>query len=224
MMTSDLNDLRRQLVDTYRDLEQAGLAPGRSGNVSMRVDPGFLITPTGIGPRALQPEQVVLLAPDGSPAAGQARPSSEWPMHAALYAARPGVNAVVHCHSRYATILACARRAIPAVHYMIAAAGAAEIPLAPYATFGSEGLARNVVQALQSGNACLLANHGQLAVAGSLGEALALAQDVEELAAVYWGCLAIGETHVLAEAEMTAVSTAFADYGQQPGTGEGRVD
>lgn len=140
----------------------------------------------------------------------QLRPSSEWQMHADIYRVKPDISAIVHCHSPYATILACARKSIPAMYYMEAAAGGREIPLADYATFGSKALAEAILQALSSTTACLLANHGQLSVATDLESALTLAELVEEQAHCYWGTLAIGGPVLLDE-----VLTAFASYGQQ---------
>ncbi len=136
-------------------------------------------------------------------------------MHAAIYQAREDVNAVVHCHSRHATILACAHMAIPPLHYMIAVADASEIPLAPYATFGTQALAQSAAEGLGTGLACLLANHGQIAAGVDLAQALKVATEVEELAAIYWGSLAIGGGQVLSDSNMEEVREAFATYGQQ---------
>jgi len=206
---------RSDLVAAYRKLIDAGLGTGSSGNLSVRSDLGMLITPTGVPPTALEAFDVVDMSLAGRMAEGQLLPSSEWHMHAAIYQARPDINAVVHCHSRYATILACAHRPIPAIHYMIAATAADEVPVAPYATFGTEALAQSTVITLGRGRACLLANHGQIAAGVSLAQALAVAVEVEELAAIYWGSLAIGGGEVLSQEAMMEVRTAFAGYGQQ---------
>ena len=131
---------------------------------------------------------------------------------------RPDVRAVVHCHARHATILACAGRPIPPMHYMVAVGGKAFVPLAPYATFGTDALACNVVEALDGGHACLMANHGLIAAADSLEHALAIAEEIEEQAAVYWGTLAIGGPSVLSEAQMAEVFEQFRDYGQSSPT------
>jgi L-fuculose-phosphate aldolase len=136
-------------------------------------------------------------------------------MHADIYREKPDTNAVVHCHSPYATILACAHKPIPAMHYMVAAAGGHGIPLADYATFGSKALSLSNLQALSNSLACLLANHGQLAIGTSLEEALKLAELVEEQAHCYWGTLAIGGPQLLAKPEMDEVLEAFTHYGQQ---------
>jgi L-fuculose-phosphate aldolase len=174
----------------------------------------MLITPTGVPPEALSPEQIVRVAADGTWDQDGPRPSSEWRMHSRILRRRPDVNAVVHCHSRHATILACAGREIPSMHYMVAVGGGSKVPLAPYATFGSVELADAAVDALDGGNAALMANHGQIVIARSLGRALAIAEEIEEQAAVYWGCLAIGGPNLLDEAEMARVLAQFTTYGQ----------
>ena len=206
---------RQELVNCYRELLAAGLGTGTSGNVSGRTTEGMLITPTGIAPDQMQAEQLVALSLEGVVASNQLLPSSEWHMHAAIYQARPDVGAVVHCHSRFATTLACTGRTIPAIHYMIAVAGVSEIPLAAYETFGTEALARSAARALAQGQACLLANHGQIAVGADPAAALRVAIEVEELAAIYWHALAVGGEQILTEQQMVEVKAAFVDYGQQ---------
>ena len=208
---------REALVLAYRKLLESGLGGGASGNISRRASRGMLITPTGIEPGQLQAEQVVAMTLSGERAMNQSLPSSEWYMHAAIYRDRPEVQAIVHCHSRYATILACARRAVPALHYMIAITGSNEIPVAAYATFGTDELAVVAVAALKNKLACLLANHGQMALGCSLDQAMKVAIEVEELSALYWGSLAIGGGHCLSVEEMEEVKVAFSGYGQQRG-------
>jgi L-fuculose-phosphate aldolase len=208
---------RKSLVRAYQKLVACGLGGGASGNVSQRVGEGMLITPTGIEAGQLKARQVVAMSLEGERAISQLLPSSEWFMHAAIYRDRPEVQAIVHCHSRYATILACARLAVPALHYMIAITGSNEIPVAPYATFGTDALATEAVMALKNKLACLLANHGQMALGCSLDQALKVAVEVEELSAIYWGSLAIGGGHCLSAQEMEEVKVAFTGYGQQRG-------
>jgi L-fuculose-phosphate aldolase len=206
--------LREEIVRVMIAMDARGLNRGASGNVSARLGEGMLITPTGVSPADLTPAQIILVGPAGDwPTAGP-RPSSEWRMHEGILRGRPDVNAVVHCHSRHATILACAGREIPPMHYMVAIAGGASVPLAPYATFGSSELADAVVQALGGRNAALMANHGLIALGPSLSRALAIAEEVEEQAAVYWGTLAIGGPTLLSDREMTKVLDLFKTYGQ----------
>ncbi|MFV8819043.1 class II aldolase/adducin family protein [Haliea sp. E17] len=206
---------REAVCEGLRSLSVRGLNRGTSGNVSVRTAEGMLVTPTGLDPESLAADHIVSMGLDGRVDADQLVPSSEWRIHADIYSARPEAQAVVHCHSPYATILACARRPIPPMHYMVAAAGGDGIPLAGYATFGSGELSSAVLAALRGVSACLLANHGQVAVAASLPAALKLASLVEEMAQCYWGTLAIGGPVLLGETAMDEVLEAFASYGQQ---------
>ncbi len=215
MATPNETDIRRRMVQVMQAMDERGLNRGTSGNVSARCGPAMLVTPSGIPARRLEPEQMVLVAADGSTPDGALKPSSEWHMHQRLLQRRPDMAAVVHCHSRHATILACAHREIPALHYMVAVGGGSSVPLAPYATFGSSELADAVVEALDGRFAALMANHGQVVVGRSLEAALAIAEEVEEQAAVYWGTLAIGGPTLLSEDEMTTVMDQFKTYGQR---------
>jgi L-fuculose-phosphate aldolase len=219
---SDHHD-RLAVVQAMQDLIAKRLTAGTSGNISIRTEGGMLITPTGLAPALLLPEHIVAIGLDGGTAQDQLTPSSEWQMHADVYRQKPEVRAIVHCHSPYATILACARKPIPPLHYMVAAAGSYGIPLADYATFGSRELSRANLEALSGSMACLLANHGQLATGSNLDGALKLAELVEELAHCYWGTLAIGGPYILDPPQMDAVMATFASYGQQksPDAGEG---
>lgn len=207
--------LRLAIVETMRQLEARGLNRGTSGNVSARFGDGMLVTPSGITPDRLTPESIVLMTGDGTVAPGALRPSSEWRMHMGVYRRRADAHAVVHCHARHATILACAGREIPSMHYMVAVGGGATVPLAPYATFGSDELAAGVVSALDGRRACLMANHGLIALGPDLRHALAITEEIEEQAAVYWGTLAIGGPTLLDRAEMDRILVAFAGYGQK---------
>jgi len=206
--------LRAAVVETARRMSASGLSFGRSGNVSARFADGMLITPSGVAYDAMLPEHVVFVAGDGAPRPDGGKPSSEWRFHLAAYAARAEAGAVVHCHSRSATALACAHRPIPAFHYMVAVAGGADIPLAPYATFGTPELAAHVAEALAARKACLMANHGQIATGASLDAALELAGEVEMLAAQYLEVLKLGEVHLLDEVQMAEVLEKFKGYGQ----------
>ena len=207
--------LAQEIIDTALAMSAEGLSPGISGNVSARHGRGMLITPTGMAYDELIPEDIVFVDTQGNTPAGARAPSSEWRFHMAAYAARPGANAILHAHSRFATALACARKPIPAFHYMVAAAGGRDIPLARYATFGTRELADNIATALADRKACLMANHGQIACGASLADALALARDVEALAAQYVTVLQLGEPHILNHEEMSRVLERFKNYGQQ---------
>jgi len=206
--------LRQLVAETALAMSRTGLSPGRSGNVSVRFAGGMLITPTGLAYEEVTPKDIVLVAADGSVPGKQRKPSSEWPFHLAAYRVRPDMNALVHTHSLHAVVLACAGRSIPAFHYMVAVSGGIDIPVLPYATFGSERLADIVAGGLKERNACLLAHHGAIALGKTLPEALELAREVEILAEQYTKVLAIGPPVVLAESEMRQVIGLFKTYGQ----------
>jgi L-fuculose-phosphate aldolase len=196
-------------------MSRSGLSPGRSGNVSCRFGGGMLITPTGKRYEDMSADDVVFVSDDGGVPYGQLKPSSEWHFHLAAYAARPDRHALVHTHSLNATVLACARKSIPAFHYMVAVAGGKDIPCVPYATFGTEELAAHVAAGLARRDACLMANHGQIALGATLQQALELAFEVETLAAQYVKVLALGSVHILPDAEMDRVLGKFRAYGQK---------
>ena len=213
-MNTTETDLRNELLRTMRLMSERGLNRGTSGNASVRLGAEFLVTPTGITPDLLTPESMVRLDSHGK-TSDPFKPSSEWRMHVGILERRPDVRAVVHCHSRFATTLACAGKAIPAMHYMVAVSGGPGVPLAPYHPFGSVELAAAVVEALAGGAACLMANHGLITAAGSLARALAIAEEIEEQAAVYFGALAIGGAKLLSGEQMDEVLRRFREYGQQ---------
>jgi L-fuculose-phosphate aldolase len=214
--TADEASLRARIVDVMKGMVARGLNRGTTGNVSARCGEGFLVTPTGIVPERLTPESIVYVDAKGETRDDALKPSSEWRMHARILLRREDVNAIVHCHSRYATTLACAGKSIPAMHYMVGVAGRGDIPLAPYATFGTVELADHVADTLGGvGYACLMANHGLIVAAPSLTRALAIAEEIEEQAAVYWGTLAIGGPTLLSDAQMQENFRQFGSYGQR---------
>lgn len=205
---------REAIISAGRRMNASGINQGTSGNLSHRVESGFLVTPTGMEYDVLRPEDIVLMRFDGR-YEGERLPSSEWRFHRDILAARPEVNAVLHAHSQSSTAVSCLRRSIPPFHYMVAVAGGTDIRCAPYATFGTEELSRNAVTALEGRKACLLANHGLLTVGVDLPSAFKLAIEVETLAAMYLRALQVGEPVLLDEAEMAVVLEKFRTYGHQ---------
>jgi len=210
---TDTPALRDALIAVARSLNAENINRGKAGNVSVRIDAGILITPSGMPYATIERIDVVAITAEGR-SQGARKPSSEWPMHHAIYAARPDVAAIVHTHAPFATALACLGRGIPAFHYMVAVAGGRDIRCAPYATFGTAELAAHTVTALADRRACLLAHHGMVATGASLDQALALAVEVEALAEIYGRALQIGTPAVLTELEMDAVMRQFDAYGQ----------
>lgn len=201
-----------QLLQVSRQLAVAGLNKGTSGNASVRHEDGFLVTPSGIPVEALTAEGMVHMQWDGS-AEPNKKPSSEWRFHRDILHARQDIHAIIHTHSMFATTLACLHREIPAFHYMIAVAGGVNIRCAPYALFGSQVLSDVAVQALAGRKACLLANHGMIALGRDLNEAFSVAVEVENLAEQYWRALQLGEPYLLSEDEMHEVFQQFKGYG-----------
>ena len=210
-------ELRREIVATALVMNERGINRGKSGNVSARTEGGFLITPSGLAYESMSPEDIVAMTATGEPR-GLLLPSSEWRFHRDIYASREDAGAIVHAHSPFATTLACLGRDIPAFHYMIAVAGGKDIRCAPYATFGTQELSDHALAALRARRACLLANHGMIAIGATLAAALALAVEVEALAEQYWRALQIGAPNLLSEAEMDVVLAKFESYGQHPRT------
>ncbi len=206
------SELREVLVDTARAMNRSGLNRGTSGNLSARVEGGMLITPSATPYEAMGPGDLIRLGLDGTVLDGTRRPSTEWRIHADIYRARPDAASVLHAHPEFCTTLACLRKEIPAVHYMVAVAGGSSIRCAPYATFGTPALAEGVLAALEDRTACLMANHGLVVLGSSPGDALGRAIEVEALAAVYWRALQAGDPVVLSDAEMADVMDAFEDY------------
>ncbi len=214
---------RKAVIATARDMSRRGLSPGRSGNVSCRFahpmhGPGMLITPTGKAYEDTAAADIVFVREDGRVPAKQLQPSSEWHFHLAAYQARPDRHALVHTHSMHATVLACAHKPIPAFHYMVALAGGKDIPCVPYATFGTEELARHVAAGLKDRDACLMANHGLVALGTTLEHALELAFEVEVLCEQYYKVLTLGPAHILSDDEMALMLEKFKSYGQKAQT------
>ena len=210
---NDTRALRARIVATALAMNAQGINRGKSGNVSARIDEGFLITPSALPYEETKARDIVAIDRAGN-VTGGCKPSSEWRFHRDIYAARPEVAAIVHAHSPFATTLACLERSIPPFHYMVAVAGGGDIRCAPYATFGTQALSDRAVAALGGRRACLLAHHGMIAVGSSLGSALALAVEVETLAEMYWRAIAVGEPTLLSDDEMAGVVARFETYGK----------
>ena len=210
--------LRHSIIATAQDLNNRGFCPSKSGNVSARFLGGFLITPAGLQYDDLTLDDIVFIDADGHPAPSAKaglRPSSEWRFHQAIYQTHAEAQAIAHTHSPLATALSCARKPIPAFHYMIALAGGSDIRCAEYATFGTEELAQTMLKALEGRKAVLLANHGVVAFGKSLLGAATLAIEVENLARQYLTLLSAGlQPVILDDAEMARVQMSFAGYGK----------
>ncbi len=204
--------MREAVVRAARQMSANGLGGGTSGNVSARAPDGMLVTPSALPYAAMDVDDLVLVDLDGRILDGHRKPTTEWPMHAAVYRVRPEVGAIVHTHATFCTTLATLRRDIPPFHYMVALAGGDSIRCARYATFGTPELAAHALEALEGRRACLLANHGMVALGASPASALELASEVEALAELYWRALQVGEPVLLGPDEMAEALERFAQY------------
>jgi len=212
MLSQAAKKKRQSVIDACLSMNALGINQGTSGNISLREGKGMLITPTSMPYDAMTPEDIIEMRLDGK-VVGNGRPSTEWRFHLAILRSRPEINAIVHAHPTYCTTLAIMERGIPAIHYMIAAAGGDEIRCATYATFGTEELSVSAVEALKDRKACLLAHHGMIALGSDLPRAMWLAVEVETLARQYVNCLQLGKPTVLSSEEIKNVAARMEDYG-----------
>jgi L-fuculose-phosphate aldolase len=211
-MMQDTTATRQSIIDGCLWMERVGLNQGTSGNISVRVDGGLLITPSAVPYAKMTPEMICKISLDGPPSADQ-RPSSEWQFHQSVLRARPDVDAVVHAHPANATAIAIQRRSIPAVHYMVAAFGGASVPCTGYALFGSDALSVMVADAVKHRHGCLLANHGALTVGDTLDRALWRMRELENLARVMLLAEQSGTPVILSDADIAETLTSFQGYG-----------
>jgi L-fuculose-phosphate aldolase len=209
--------LRREMVATCRAMNASGINQGTAGNISVRNERGFLITPSSLPYDRMTPPDIVQMYFDGS-YDGERRPSSEWRFHRDILQSRPDVDCVVHCHSVYATTLAVHHKPIPSFHYMTGLFGGTTIRCARYATFGTQALSDAALEALEGRTACLLGQHGQIALGKTLAQGLANAIEVETLARLYVQALTLGEPPILDDAEMERVIAQMRNmsYGNAP--------
>jgi len=186
----DTTAARQSIIDGCLWMGQVGLNQGTSGNMEM----------------------IVKLPLSGAPSPDQ-NPSTEWHFHQAVYQTRPDVKAVVHAHPAHATAIAIQRRAIPAVHYMIAAFGGADVPCAGYARYGTVALSEHVTSVVQDRDGCLMANHGALTLGASLDKALWRMQELENLARVMLLAEQSGTPFILSDDEIADTLDGFGSYG-----------
>lgn len=204
--------VKSSIMEAIKLLDSLKINSGTSGNISVRVAKGFMITPSGISALEMTMDDLVVVDMNGE-FYGQQAPSSEWHMHRDIYLNYGEANAVVHAHPPYATALSCQRKGIPAFHYMIAVSGSDQIPCANYATFGTPELSRLAIESLHFSKICLLANHGLLCYGKSLQHAIDLCQEAELLARQYLLSMSAGEPVVLDQSEMQRVIQKFETYG-----------
>lgn len=208
--------VQEKICEISKKLLTYGLNHGTTGNVSVRIDNDFYITPSGIATEFIEPKDIVkcsLLIDEAEVHRMTKKPSSEWPFHQKIYQTRADINAIVHTHSPYASAISVLRKNIPAFHYMIALFGGPEVRCSAYKIFGSYELSEEIIKTLGTFKACLIANHGAVVVSDDLDNAFCLAQELEHLAHQYVELLKIGSVTTLSDDEMRQVLLKFKSYG-----------
>ena len=211
-----MNEARDQLMAYWKELVETNLTKGTGGNLSIfdREAGHMAITPSGIDFFEIQPEDIVIMTLDGDIVEGERTPSSEWVMHKIFYENREDIDAMIHAHTMYATVMATLRWDLPPSHYMVAVAGK-NVRVADYATYGTPELAENAYEAMKDRRAVLLANHGIIAGAQDLLNAFNIVEEVEYCSEVHIKAKSVGEPVILDDAEMTHMLERFETYGQR---------
>ena len=207
---------RLDLIEFGKRLVKANLTKGTGGNLSVfdRANGTVAITPSGIDFFEITPEDIVIIDLDGKTVEGTRTPSSEWEMHLMPYRNRTDIDAVIHAHTTYATVLAVLRQDLPASHYMVAVAGP-NVRCAPYATYGSHELAVNSNEYMKDRRAVILANHGILSGAQDLLNAFNIIEEVEYCSQIHYMASCMGKPHILPDEEMALMAEKFKTYGQR---------
>lgn len=206
--------MRKSLCDAVIKLNDLGLNHGATGNCSIRGQENFLISPSGLNNNSIKPDRIVEMSMSGVIfESNKEQPSTEWRFHRDIYEQRDDIQAIVHTHSVYASSLSVLKETIPQFHYMIAVSGGKEIPCAEYAMFGTQKLSNNIISALGKKKACLMANHGLIAIGASLDEAINIAEEIEHLSQLYINAKLFGELNLLSDIEMDEVLDKFKSYG-----------
>jgi len=207
-----MKNLRSEVIRYAKKLNSKNLSALRSGNISVRFKEGFLITPSGLKYSLLKSKNIVFVSLKGKFDIKKGIPSSEWRFHQDIYLNKKDVKAIVHAHSTCATAISTHGKSIPAFHYMVAMAGGNDIKCAKYATYGTRSLSKNIIKSLKGRTACLIGNHGQIALGESLSKAFELAEEVENLSHQYINALKIGKPKILSSKEMNKVLRKAKNY------------
>ena len=207
---------RQTFIEIGKRMIDARLTTGTGGNLSIfnRDENLIAIKPSGVPYQSMQPEDIVILDPHGKKVEGHLKPSSETKFHLAIYQARPDISAILHSHQVHATTIACLGLELPAVHYLIGWCGD-KVPLAPYATFGTQELSDNILSVLGDYRACLLENHGLITLGSDLHQAFEVAEELELVAQIYIQAKSMGEPKLLNQEQMAEVLEKFKTYGKQ---------
>ena len=206
-----MNSSKKEVIKFAKMLNDKKLSALRSGNISLRYKNGFLITPSGQKYSSLKENDIVYIKLNGEYDEKQ-KPSSEWRFHKDIYLKKTDAKAVVHAHSPHATAVSAHNKDIPAFHYMIALAGGDNIKCAKYATFGTQELSDNIIEALENRKACLMSNHGQVAYGDNLNSAFELAEEVENICHQYINAIKLGEPKILSSSEMDVILEKVKNY------------
>ena len=207
-----MKNLRSEVIRYAKRLNSKNLSALRSGNISVRFKDGFLITPSGLKYSLLKSKNIVFVSLKGKFDIKKGIPSSEWRFHQDIYLNKKDAKAIVHAHSTCATAISTHGKSIPAFHYMVAMAGGNDIKCAKYATYGTRSLSKNIIKSLKNRTACLIGNHGQIALGESLSKAFELAEEVENLSHQYINALKIGKPKILSSKEMNKVLRKAKNY------------
>ena len=207
-----MKKLRSELIKYSQMLNTKKISALRSGNVSVRFENGFLITPSGVKYSSLKSKDIVFVSLKGNFDKKKGIPSSEWKFHQDIYLNKKNAKAIVHAHSTNATAVASHNKSIPAFHYMVAMAGGHDIKCAKYATYGTRELSKNILKALKGRKACLISNHGQIAFEENLPKAFELAEEVENISLQYITSLKLGKPKILSLKEMNKVLSKAKNY------------
>jgi L-fuculose-phosphate aldolase len=214
-----LAEVRQEIADACRTLQERGLVVGTAGNISVRVDDLVAISPSGVDYPSLTADDVGVHRLDGSPVEAPLKPSSEFPLHLAVYAERD-VAAIVHTHGVPSSALSTVVDAVPTSHYYSALFGG-QVRVAPYARFGSDALAANVLEALRDRTGALMAHHGAVTLGPSLAKALDLVAYLEYICDLQLRALATGlPVRTLSTEEIEGVVADLRGYGQPEATGD----
>ena len=207
-----MRKIKAEIIKYSKMLNSKKLSALRSGNISVKYNDGFLITPSGKKYSSLKNKDIVYVSLEGKFDKKKGIPSSEWKFHQDIYKNKKEAEAIVHAHSTNATAISTHKRGIPPFHYMVAMAGGHDIKCAKYATYGTRELSKNILKALKLRKACLISNHGQIAFEENLPKAFELAEEVENLSLQYITSLKLGKPKILSKNEMRKVLSKAKNY------------
>lgn len=207
----DKKILKEKIIFGLKFLNEQKLNLASEGNISVRTEQGFFISPSALSPNKIKAKDIVFIDQKGN-INGSLKPSSEWKMHLLIYKKKQDINAIVHSHSVWASALSCIRERIPAFHYMVAEFGGDDILCAKYALFGSNKIAENVLDALKNRKGCLMENHGQITIGKTFEEAISLCESLEKISKQYSICKILGDCKLLKNHEMNEVISLFSNY------------